>query len=151
MAPPLNSASFNPFNHPEGPHAPDKIRDEPPCTALVGLTFDYHYPSGLHYRISFDDKKAYFKLPEKVQDLNYAGIPYRARELRENQYLVHWLIPGRVGAVALIFDLEHMRVDAAALMPGKFELFDRAEFETFKTDGEGALYHKDPREEVEPW
>jgi hypothetical protein len=44
-----------------------------------------------------------------------------------------------------------MRVDAAALMPGKFELFDRAEFGTYKANGEGALYHKDPREVVDDW
>ncbi|KAJ5390460.1 uncharacterized protein N7496_001528 [Penicillium cataractarum] len=131
-------------------HAPDKIGHDG-CKDLAGHTFEYTYSSGVHYRISFDEEKAYFSLPWRIDGLTYGGLSYRARQLRDNQYLVHWLIPGRVGAVALVFDLTHKRVDAAALMPGKFELFDRATFDEFKSGGEGALYHKSPEEEIDPW
>jgi len=85
-----------------------------------------------------------------VEGFTIGALRYRARELRERQYLVHWLLPGRVGAVALVFDLEHKRVDAAALMPGQFELFDRATLDKHKTDGEDALYNLDPRGDVGP-
>lgn len=36
-------------------------------------------------------------------------------------------------------------------MPGKFELFDRATFNEYKTDHEGAIYNKDPHQEIDPW
>jgi hypothetical protein len=39
-------------------------------------------------------------------------------------YLVHWLVPGRIGHVSLIVDLASMKIHGSALMPGQMELFE---------------------------
>lgn len=90
-------------------------------------------------------------MPEPVRGLWYFSLPYRARELRSHLYLAHWLTPGRQGHVSLIFDLDAKHVDCSALMPGKFELWDRAFYKKYKTSGEGALYSKPPTEKPETW
>lgn len=132
-------------------HLPDKVGDEPSSEALVGYTFEYYYPSKIGYRISFAKDRVYFSMPEPVHGLNYFSWPYRLRELRPKQYLAHWMGPGRKSHISLILDLENKTVDASALMPGRFELWDRATFENYKTNGEGALYNRPPTEEPEPW
>ena len=95
----------------------------------------------MKYTISFSDSHAYFSIPKQADGLEVIGVPYRARAIRPGSiYLTHWMVPGRTGHVALIFDLEEKRVDAAALMPGMMELFDRATFDVMSENGENALY-----------
>lgn len=67
-------------------------------------------------------------------------MPYRARKLRENLYLAHWMIAGREGHITLVFDLDRKVVNCASLMPGKFELFESAQFEDMHENGAHALY-----------
>lgn len=50
------------------------------------------------------------------------------------------MIAGREGHITLVFDLDSKAVNCAALMPGKFELFETAEFEEMHEDGQNALY-----------
>jgi len=90
-------------------------------------------------------------MPEPVNGLNYFSWPCRIRKLRQNQYLVHWVALGRSCHVSLVFDLEEKRVDCSALMPGKFELWDRATFTNWKTGGEGALFKQPPTEPLGEW
>jgi hypothetical protein len=112
---------------------------------MVGRTLSYSYPSGLDYRISFDEEHVYFSVPRQLDGTRYIGVPYRQREVRPGMYMVHWMVPGRAGHVSLVFDIEQGKVDAAALMPGLFELFDRATLDEMYEGGENALWLEDPR------
>lgn len=108
---------------------------------MVGRTFQYKYPKGPGYRISFSKDLVYFSVPELPDGTTVIARPYQQRELRPDLFLVHWIGPGRQGHVALVFDLEQKTVDCAALMPpGLFELFERATFEEMYENGESALY-----------
>lgn len=51
-------------------------------------------------------------------------MPDRAKKIGKGMFLVHWLVPGRIGHVSLILDLENKLIHASALMPGQMELFD---------------------------
>ncbi|KAL3460161.1 hypothetical protein BJX64DRAFT_300820 [Aspergillus heterothallicus] len=127
-------------NIPDPEHWPDKVGG-PETTGMVGRTFEYQYPTGPQYRISFGKEPVYFTVPEQADGTKVIAIKYRQRALRPEQYLVHWIIPGRTGHVALVFDLEAKHVDCAALMPvGLFELFDRATLREIYENGESALY-----------
>ena len=112
---------------------------------MVGRSFVYTYTSGLHYRISFDKEYVYFSVPRQPDGTRYIGVPYRQREVGPGLYLVHWMVPGRAGHVSLVFNIAEKKVDAAALMPGLFELFDRATLSEMYEDGEQALWKEDPR------
>ncbi|KAG2421501.1 hypothetical protein HFD88_005476 [Aspergillus terreus] len=121
-------------------HLPDKVGG-PKTTGMVGRTFEYQYPTGPRYRISFSKELAYFTIPPLPDGTSVVAVPYQQREVRPNLFLVHWMGPGRQGHVALVFDLEQRKVDCAALMPaGLYELFDRAEFREVYENGESALY-----------
>ncbi|EXJ68789.1 uncharacterized protein A1O5_07720 [Cladophialophora psammophila CBS 110553] len=134
--------SFNPsLDVPVLDHPPDKVGG-PESTGLVGYTFFYTYPTGLSYKISFDEKTAYFTLPPgalAVDGRSFLGVPYRCRELRPDLFLAHWMVPGRQGHVALVFDLANNRVDCAALMPGLFEPFGRTSLSKIWRNGENAI------------
>ncbi|KAJ5958795.1 uncharacterized protein N7479_005945 [Penicillium vulpinum] len=92
---------------------------------MDGRTFEYQYPTGPQYRISFSQKLVYFTVPELLDGTTIIAVPYQQRELRPNLFLVHWVCPGRTGHAALAFDLEQKLVNCAALMPvGLYELFD---------------------------
>ena len=112
---------------------------------MVGRTFRYTYSSGLHFRISFDEKYAFFTVPRQSDGTWYIGRPYQQREVRPGVFLVHWLVPGRTGHVALVFDIEQKQVDAAALLHDKSELFDRARLDEMYENGENALWKENPR------
>ncbi|KAL2846677.1 hypothetical protein BJY01DRAFT_247108 [Aspergillus pseudoustus] len=124
---------------------PADIIGGPMSSGLVGRTFQYAYPAGIRYRISFDQDNVYFKsLPHEklpARSDKILTLPYRARELRENLYLAHWMVAERKGHITLTFDLQKRIVNCASLMPGEFELFEVAEFEEALENGEGALYH----------
>jgi hypothetical protein len=108
---------------------------------MVGRTFEYQYPTGPQYRISFSKELVYFTVPALSDGTTVLELPYQQREVRPNLFLVHWIGPGRQGHVALVFDIEQKRVDCAALMPaGLYELFDRAEFNEVYENGKSALY-----------
>lgn len=97
-------------------------------TDLDGSEFEYQYSTGRRYRLRFYDDRVTFQLlsrnaqPERT-------LPYLAMKIREGQFLVHWMVPGRIGHVALVIDLETRLVHVAALMPGQQELFDQAGIE----------------------
>jgi hypothetical protein len=84
-------------------------------SALVGKTSHHRYASGLSYMISFREKCS-----SPILSLRCLQIS------RSDDY---WLTTGRVGHVTLVYDLEKKILNASALMPGKFELFEETEIE----------------------
>ncbi|KAJ5533547.1 hypothetical protein N7494_010099 [Penicillium frequentans] len=121
-------------------HLPDKVGG-PKTTDMVGRTFEYQYPTGPQYRISFSQELVYFTVPPLPDGTEVVALPYQQRQIRPDLFLVHWIGPGRQGHVALVFDLEQKKVDCAALMPaGLYELFDRAVFREVYENGNSALY-----------
>ncbi len=104
---------------PEGTF-PDEI-DRQDLANLDGLEVEYTYDSGRAYRLKFyDDRVSFSQLDTPAPTLT---VPYLARPIKEDSYLVHWLVPGRIGHVALILDLDQKAIFASALMPGKMEMF----------------------------
>lgn len=97
---------------------------------LAGSQFVYKYSSGRRYRLEFTAERVTFAHETEPGQWSPPGtVPYRARKLREGQFLVHWFGPGRTVHISLVIDLAERRVDVAALMPDKSEFFDSARFE----------------------
>jgi hypothetical protein len=123
-------------------HVPYHLKpiDGPPPADVVagadnsimhGKTLEYRYTSGREYRLTFTSEQVTFEmLDSPAYKPEYAipvSLPYYARTLRENQVLVHWMVPGRIGHVALVIDFAEQKIYASALMPFKMEMFDVAE------------------------
>lgn len=68
----------------------------------------------------YDDRVSFSQLNTPAPTLT---IPYLARETDPDTYMVHWMVPGRIGHVTLILDLEDAKMFGSALMPGKMEMF----------------------------
>lgn len=110
---------------------PDEIGG-PTTQVLDGITLEYTYETGRCYRLRFGKENVSFvllSLPDQIE----RTLPYRARELFPQVYLVHWLVPGRTGHVSLVIDRSNSIVHVAALMPGKVEFFDIAEISNIQT------------------
>ncbi|KPF90620.1 hypothetical protein IP81_14815 [Novosphingobium sp. AAP83] len=106
---------------------PDEI-GENSTQELDGHQFEYQYPTGRRYRIRFYDDRLSFQLLGESNN-PVRALPYRAQKVRPGLYLVHWMIPGRTGHVALVIDIPRGKVHVGALMPGQQELFDEARIE----------------------
>lgn len=104
---------------------PDKISG-PSTTELAGTVVEYRYSTGNHYRMEFDAESLSF------DHLVPAGptigpLPYRARRLRDDLFLVCWIIKPGVH-VALIMDFASRQIHVTAMMPpNQWEFFDIAE------------------------
>ena len=102
---------------------------------LAGYVIEYCYSSGRAYRLTFyDDRVSFTQLD--ANDVPTLTVPYRARKVVNDIYLVHWLVPGRVGHVTLILDFLHQRIQASALMPGQMELFDQGDIVMIQQNNE---------------
>jgi len=110
----------------------------PSTKALAGLTIHYRYSVGREYQLSFDaDTVTFlpFSIPGDPPGTNYepGTLHYRARLIRPELYLVHWLVRPPNGSnihVALLIDLKERHVHVSALMPGGMEFFDIADIQT---------------------
>ncbi|MBU1295934.1 MAG: MoaF N-terminal domain-containing protein [Gammaproteobacteria bacterium] len=90
---------------------------------LEELEVQYTYSSGRAYKLKFyDDRVSFTQLD--AGHIPTLTVSYRARKIGKDMFLVHWLVPGRVGHVTLILDLGNKVIHASALMPGQMELFD---------------------------
>jgi hypothetical protein len=111
---------------------------------LDGVLLDYKYPgaAGPHYVVSIRTDKLDFMSPwpgEKATNPPppppqpdgttvrpaAGGVDYRARQIQEGLYLVHWIVNKQIH-VALLFDFVNKKTVCAALMPGQTELWDVA-------------------------
>jgi hypothetical protein len=110
--------------HVEPGTMPDEIGG-PTTDDLAGVTLEYTYETGRKYRLRFTNETVSFLLMS-IPDQPERTLLYRAREVAPKMYLVHWLVPGRVGHVSLVIDFERNIVHVSALMPGQVEFFDIA-------------------------
>lgn len=101
---------------------PDEV-DLSNAVNLEELEVQYTYSSGRAYKLKFyDDRVSFTQLD--AGHIPTLTVPYRAKKIGKDMFLVHWLVPGRIGHVSLILDLENKLIHASALMPGQMELFD---------------------------
>ena len=100
---------------------PDEVGDG--LTAdLDGKIIEYTYSSERSYRLRFyDDRLTFVQLDRPGEPIT---LPYLARELENDVYMVHWMVPEREGHVALVLNFQTNKIAVSALMPGKSELFD---------------------------
>ncbi|HEU0101171.1 MAG TPA: MoaF N-terminal domain-containing protein [Mycobacteriales bacterium] len=109
--------SYQPADYADGPSSP----------GLANTVLEYTYSKGNQYRLSFDgDFGVSFQMMNDGSEPR-GPLPYRCRELRPGQYLVHWLVKEFSIHVSLVIDLEMDQISAAAVMPpGQWEFFDKA-------------------------
>lgn len=108
------------------PHA-DAV-DDATSDALLGCSLEYTYSTGSRYRLDFDlEHRLTFEqlgLPAGAAP-PAPVLPYRIRELRPDQLLVHWIVPAAAIHVALVIDLAERRIHVSAMMPpNRWEFFD---------------------------
>jgi len=92
---------------------------------LNGVSLTYRYSHDGDYYITYGSDTVTFRLP--LPDGTHTPpitVPYYARKLRGNMYMVHWVNPERTVHVTQVVDLPHREVNVAALMPGQWQLFD---------------------------
>ncbi len=107
--------------------APDDIGG-PSTKELAGTTLLYQYTTGRKYQLEFTPDEVSFVLAtDSTGQKHY--LPYRARKIRENLYMVHWIVKQNHIHVTLLLDLEQDQVHVSALMPGGTEFFDIAKIE----------------------
>jgi len=99
----------------------------PSTTELAGMVMEYRYSTGNHYRMEFTADGLTFELLNAPNGLRVGPLPYRARALREEQFLICWILKPGVH-VAIIADYAQRQIHATAMMPpNQWELFDIGE------------------------
>jgi hypothetical protein len=111
----------------------------PATTELAGAYFVYRYSTGRKYRLEFTNKTVTFQLmmdPETAPPAR--TLAYRARKLRDDLFLVHWMPSDRSSHVALVIDLANHKIHVSGVLPGHVEFFDVGEIEEIKLRELGA-------------
>ena len=97
---------------------------------LDGYTIKYKYTTGREYKLDFTAAGVTFTMLDAPVFKPEFGVPvtlpYLAREIRDGQILIHWMVPGRSGHVSPNIDFTEKQIFVAALMPFKMEFFDSA-------------------------
>ena len=100
---------------------------------LFGAVVEYEYSTGRRYRLTFDtDDHVTFEWINQPPLAEGAVFPpqtlsYRARQLRSDQFLVHWLNKQFKIHVSLVIDLAENTINVAAMMPpNSWEYWDTA-------------------------
>jgi hypothetical protein len=102
----------------------------PTTTELAGARLVYRYSSGRRYRVEFKKQTVTFQLQMDPETAPPAGtLPYRARKLREDLYLAHWISSDRSVHTALVIDVAQRKVHVSGVLPGRLEFFDVGEIE----------------------
>lgn len=106
---------------------PDEIGG-PSTQELAGTRLLYQYSTGRRYSLEFTPGEVCFVFQaDPTAEKHF--LPYRARKIRENLYMVHWIVKENHIHVTLLIDLERNQIHVSALMPGGIEFFDIAEIE----------------------
>jgi phenolic acid decarboxylase len=106
----------------------------PATKDLAGTRLLYTYSTGITYELIFDaDDTVRFRQPDVPISPDAPKpkhpVTYRARKIRQNLYLVHWLLRDvAIVHVTLLIDFEEQHVHVCAYMPGGWEFFDMATF-----------------------
>jgi phenolic acid decarboxylase len=102
----------------------------PATTELAGARFVYRYSTGRRYRLDFTNRTVSFQLQMDPETAPPARtLAYRARKLRDDLYLVHWMPSDRTSHVTLVIDLAQHKVHVSGVLPGRVEFFDVGEIE----------------------
>ena len=119
---------------PTAPH-PDYIEDAPSSTALDGLSIEYRYSTGNHYRLDFTrDRHMGFEFLNQLEQEGRATpiegplLAFRARDLRPGLTQLHWIVKEADIHVSITVDFDAQRLYVAAMMPpNKWEFWDSAD------------------------
>jgi hypothetical protein len=103
----------------------------PTSDELEGARVVYAYSTGRRYHVGFDAGQVSFALEVAPGTVSASHrLPYRARKIGADMFLVHWLSPSRDVHVALLLDLAARTVHVSGVLPGKLEFFDIATIES---------------------
>lgn len=98
---------------------------------LNGVSLVYEYTSGRKYSVEYKaDTFAYLRMDEAGREW-VRGIPYIARKIDENLYLLNWHTPERVEYVTILIDLDRQILYTSALLEGTERHFDVANIVSF--------------------
>ncbi|MFI9388494.1 MoaF-related domain-containing protein [Kutzneria sp. NPDC052558] len=99
----------------------------PTTLALAGATVEYTYSTGGQYRMTFGAHELVFHRWDYPGAEEIGPVPYRAREIREELFLVSWLMKPGVHT-AMLFDFRSAAVHTTAVVPpNQWEFFDIGE------------------------
>ncbi|TWV33802.1 hypothetical protein FRZ03_29315 [Streptomyces misionensis] len=105
------------------PAQEDKIGG-PSTTELDGMSVEYVYSTGNHYRMEFGADTLTFRLLAGSAPPHTVTLPYRARLIRSGLYLVTWTVKPGIH-VTLLLDLAERTIHVSAMMPpNQWEFFD---------------------------
>jgi hypothetical protein len=115
------------------PH-PDYIEDAPMSTAHNGLSIEYRYSTGNHYRLNFtDDYHVGFEFLNQLEQegavtpIDGPFLAFRARDIRPGLTQLHWIVKDADIHVSITVDFDEKRMYVAAMMPpNKWEFWDSA-------------------------
>lgn len=100
----------------------------PSTKELAGTALLYQYTTGRKFQLEFTpDEVAFVLASDPKKEKHY--LPYRARKIREDLYMVHWIIKANHIHVTLLLDFEQDHVHVSGLMPDGSEFFDIAKIE----------------------
>ena len=113
---------------------PDAIEETDSSTRLFGATIEYQHSTANHYRLRFDrDFNVTFEFLHEVgvddspSAVHGPLVSYRAKEIRSDLLLVHWMVKDAVIHVSLSIDLECRQIHVSAMLPpNRFEFWDTA-------------------------
>jgi len=118
----------------------------PTTTELKGLHIHYLYETGREYDLDFDSETVTFIQYRETGGVALAKpsepgvMHYRARKLRDQLYLVHWINRspemGNIH-VALVIDLREHLLHASAMMPRGLEMMNYAHIKEIDWKGHG--------------
>ena len=114
---------------------PETIIGGPSTKELAGLSLRFSYTTGIQYQLNFGSDTLAFTPPKNLPPgPTPPPIHYLARKIREDLYMVHWLIRDSpisktVIHVAILLDFKEHKAHISAYMPGGGEFFDQATIE----------------------
>ena len=93
---------------------------------LAGTALIYRFAIGRVYRATYGAERVRFELIEPASaDAPSADLPYVARRIRDDVYLVAWHGDPKFHSTQLI-DLERRELHASALLDGQRDFFETA-------------------------
>jgi hypothetical protein len=92
---------------------------------LDGVSLTYHYASGRQYDVSFSGGKVSWQRKDVARE-PVSGVPYVARKIADNLYLVNWGRRELVESITVLMDFDKRTLYTSALLEGNVPHFDLA-------------------------
>ena len=90
---------------------------------LAGTSLTYQYEGGRRYSVRFEADTVAWQRLDVARD-PVAGVPYIARRIAPDVYLVNWHRPELTEYITILFDLRQRVMHTSALLEGRDRHFE---------------------------